>query len=650
VTGLTQLVNDAWSGLDAASQALQTISNNTANVNTAGYDVESVQQTEAPDLPGGIGTGTDVVSIQRAYDQWVFAQMVGATSTSQAAQVNQENAQNLSAIFPVASGGAGGLGAVMTSFFSAMDTVTQDPTSLSDRQNLLSEAQSLAADFNSVGSQIAANLTTINGQMTSAVAQINTLTQQIASLNQQIMAQSAAGGSGPSNQLMDSRDNVIQQLGQQLGVTVIGGPDNTVNVYTSGGAVLVDGSNSANLSATSGSYGSSSGSLSIIYQPTGQNITTSLSGGAMGGLISSQQQVTAAQNSVGGLAAALASAVNTQQSLGLNLSGALGSNLFSVGGPTVLSDQSNTGTGTLSASITSTGSFAPGNYIVTKTSSGYQATNIANGQTTSLGSGPSLSLDGMTLTVSGTVNVGDSFEVEPTASSAQTLRVATTDPSAIAAASPYVATPGSNAGNVTASAFSPTASGSLSSGTPIVPASYFGQDLTVKFTSATTYNVLSSSNTVIASGSFSSSNGAEIAIAYPSSAPAGEVAEFSLSPGTPATGDTFSLTPGGINSNGNILAMTNLASQNVLSGQTLSGAYATLVGQVGSYGQSANFAASASQGVLNQVQAVQQSISGVNLDEQAADLINYQQAYQASAQVISTAQSLFLNLIAALQA
>jgi flagellar hook-associated protein 1 FlgK len=269
---------------------------------------------------------------------------------------------------------------------------------------------------------------------------------------------------------------------------------------------------------------------------------------------------------------------------------------------------------------------------------------------TALGAGPSLSLDGMTLAVSGTINTGDSFEVEPTAAAARSLKVITTDPTAIAAGLPYVASPGSNLGNVAASAFSAAAGGSLAAGAAIVPAANFGQNLTVKFTSATTYNVLNASNAVVASGTYSSANGAEVAVAYPGSAPAGEVTVMDLSPGTPAVGDTFALTPGGINSNGNVLAMTKLAQQNLVSGQTLTSAYATLVGQVGAASQAANFTAQASQGVLSQVQSIQQSISGVNLDEQAADLVTYQQAYQAAAQVISSAQTLFQSLLSAVQA
>ncbi len=647
MAGLGQVIDTGRSGLDAATAALATVANNTANVNTPGYNVESVKQTELPGELNGPGLGTQVSSIQRAYDQFVFAQMVNATSANQAAQVAQSSAENLTAIFPVASGGAGGLGISITSFFAGMAGISQDPTSLPNRQTFLSDANALAANFNSVGNQLAANLGSLNGQLANAVAQVNTLTQQIAKLNAQIEAQTASGVT-PPNGLMDGRDALVTQLGSELGVNVVSGPDNSVGIFTTGGAMLVQGGTAANLVAASGSYGGSS--LSIIYQPTGQDITASLSGGTIGGVLGSQAQAVAAQNSVGALAVALASAVNTQQTLGLDMNGAQGGSLFSVSGSTVLAGKANTGSGTLTATITNTSAFLPGNFIVTKTAGGYQATNTGTGQVTALGGGPSFSLDGMTLAVSGTINTGDSFEVEPTVTAAQTLKVTVADPATIAAASPYVATPGSNLGNVSASAFSAAASGATPAGTVIVPASYFGQNLSVRFTSATTFNVLSAGNAVVASGSFSAANGATIAVAYPSPAPAGEVAEFSLSAGTAAAGDSFSLTPGGISSNGNVVAMTSLAGQNIVSGQSLSSAYSTLVGLVGSVGQTAKFNAEAAQGVLGQVQAVQQSISGVNLDEQAADLVTFQQAYQAAAQIIASAQALFQTLLTAVQA
>ena len=301
--------------------------------------------------------------------------------------------------------------------------------------------------------------------------------------------------------------------------------------------------------------------------------------------------------------------------------------------------------------ITEPNSFTPADFILTKTATGFSATNIATGQVTTLGSGPTLSLDGMTLMVSGTVATGDSFKLEPTAAAAQSFTVTLTDPSAVAAASPYVATSGNNAGNVQATVGTPVADTALSPGTIVVPAGDFGQQISVKFTSASRFEILPSNGAVISSGSFSASSGAEIAVAYPAPpAPTGEVVRISLSSGTAAAGDSFTLTPGGTGSNGNIVGLADLANQDLLSGQTFGNAYATLVSTVGSRGQDAQVAAQTTQAVLTRAQNNQQSISGVNLDQEAANLVSYQQAYQAAARVIATAQTLFDSLLTAVQA
>lgn len=656
MTGLTQLINIGLSGLSAATEGMQTVSNNTSNVNTPGYDVESLNQVALPGSggpPGNVGTGANVTSIARGFDQFIFNQLVQATSANQAAQTIQTNASSLASIFPIGSGGAGGLGQALDTFFAAASDVSQDPTSQPNRQTFLSDAQSLTSTFNSIGAELTSALATENGEIGGAVGQINTLTQQIASLNQSIMAQTGAGAL-PSNDLLDQRDALVQQLGQDIGLTVVQGNNNAVDLYTNSGAALVTDANSFSLQTTSGGYGD--GNITITYQPTGQDLTNSISGGTLGGLLSFRTQITNAQDTVGAVAVSLSQAVNAQQSLGLDLNGNLGQALFSVGAPVVYASQSNTGSGTLTASISNTNNFVPGDFIITKTASGFSATNMATGQNTMLGSGSSFSFDGMTVAVSGTVQVGDSFKLEPTASAAQGLSLVQTDPNAVAAASPYVATAGvlgsggsildRNGGNVQATAGSPTTSGSLPSGTVIVPSSYFGQDLSIAFTSSASFNVVSSAGSVIASGSFSGTSGAEIAIAYPSPpAAAGSVATVSLSPGTPATGDSFALTPGGIGSNGNIVALAGLETQNLLSGQTLGNTYANLVTAIGNRGQEAKVAAQASQAVLTRAQTTQQSVSGVNLDEEAANLVSYQQAYQASAEVIASAQTMFQTLI-----
>jgi flagellar hook-associated protein 1 FlgK len=646
MTGLSQLLETGWTGLAAATEALQTVSDNTANANTPGYNVESVNQTELPGIAGGPGYGTSVTSVQRAFDQFAFQQVVAAVSANQAAQVVENNGSALAALFPTASGGTGGIGAAIGNFFAAVNTLSQDPTSAPDREALLSQAQSLAGTFHSTAGQIAASLATVNSQIAAAVQQVNALTSEIAGLNQTI-AQQPPGN--PPNALLDQRDQLVQQLGQQLGVTVLPGEHGSVTVYSSGGALLVDGSNAFRLAAGAGPF--SDGSVEVTSQSSGQDLTNTLTGGTLGGLVASRGQLVDAQNSVGALAAGLAASVNTQQSLGLDANGQLGQALFSLAGPTVYPASGNSGSGTLTASITDPAQFTPGDFILTKTAAGFEATNITTAQTTALGSGPTLSLDGMTLAVSGTIATGDSFKLEPTAAAGQSLAVATSDPSAIAAAAPYVVTAASgNRGNITATVGGPAASAALPPGAVSVPATAFGQTLSVKFTSATDFTVETSSGAVLASGAVSATQGAEIAIAFPSPAPAGEVETIDLSSGTAAAGDSFTLAPGGQGSNGNIALMAGLADQTAISGQTLGNAYAALVTTLGSRGQEAQTAAAAAQGVLTQAQQTQQSVSGVNLDEEAAHLVAYQQAYQAAAQVVATAQTLFQSLLTAVQA
>jgi flagellar hook-associated protein 1 FlgK len=647
MTGLTQLLSIGESGLLVATQAMQAVANNTANVNTPGYAVESIDPAELPANATG-GSGVQVTAIKRAFNQFIYEQMVQASSASQAAQVTQASAQNLSTLFPVTSGGANGLGAALSSFFAAVNQVAQDPSSGPYRTALLTNAQSLAADFNTIGSQLTSQLRSIDAQATSSVQQINQLTQQIANLNAQITAQSAPGAH-PDPSLLNNRDDLIQRLGQQIGVTIVSGANGAVNVYTSGGAALVNGSSATQLAAGPSTFGD--GGVTVTYGPNGQDLTNAISGGTLGGLATARTQVASALDNVGAFSVALADGINTQQSLGLDLNGNLGAPIFSVGTPTVFPAQSNTGSGTLSATITNPSTFVPGDFVLLKTASGFQVANLATGQTTTLGNGPTLSLDGMTITVSGSVAVGDQFKLEPTATAAQSLAVTTTDPSAIAAAAPYVVAAGDNAGTVQATTSSPIAASTLPVGTAIVPAAQFGKNLSIAFTSATTFQVLGSGNAVVASGSFSPSDGAEIGIAYPSPpAASGMVTTISLSPGTAVTGDTFAVTTSGPGNNGNIAAMAGLSTAELLSGQSLADNYSALVTTIGINGHAAGVAAQAADAVFSQAQSAQQSISGVNLDEQAANLVNYQQAYQASATVIATVQTLFQSLLAAASA
>ncbi len=643
MSGLSQLLQTGLSGLTAATEAMETVANNTANASTPGYNVQSINQVELAGSAGSPGAGAEVTSIVRGFDQFLFRQGVAAASANAAAQVVQTQTQALAGLFPVASGGAGGLGSVLDSFFAAANQVAQDPANAANREAFLGQAQSLAAAFGSVGGSIADSIAGLDSEIGTTVQQINQLTGQIAQLNDAIAAQ-ANGVGGAPNALLDQRDALVQQLSQQIGITTAPQANGVVDVFTAGGAALVNAGTAYELAIGSGEYGD--GEKTVTYDPTGQDLTQSLSSGQIGGLLTARGQLTDAQNALGALAAGVSAAVNTQQSLGRDLNGNLGQPLLSVASPTVYAAQNNAGNGVLTASISAAALFSPGDFILTKTAGGFEAVDATTGQATALGSGPLLSYDGVAITVSGAPQIGDSFKIEPTASAAQSLAVATTDPSAIAAAAPYKATHGNNAGNVQARIGNPISIAALPSGTVLIPASAFGQQLSIQFTSSTAFNVVSSSNSIIASGTLSPTSGAEIAIAYPASGgAAGEAVPITLSLGTAVTGDSFMLTSGGSGSNDNIVALAGLANQEVLSGQTLDGFYGALVSRIGSRGQQAQLAAQTAQAIVQQTQATQQSVSGVNLDQQAANLVAYQQAYQAAAKVIATAQTLFQSLL-----
>jgi flagellar hook-associated protein 1 FlgK len=333
----------------------------------------------------------------------------------------------------------------------------------------------------------------------------------------------------PVHGRLDQREQLVQQLGQQVGVTVLPAANGTLDIYTAAGAALVNGTNSFLLSVGAGVYGD--GSPAITYAASGQDVTNSLSGGAIGGLLVSRTQVTDAENRTGAIAAELVGAANTQQSLGLDLNGELGQALFAVAAPTVYTAATNTGGGQLTAAITDPAQFSPGDFIVKKTAGGFEATNMATSETTALGSGPTLSFNGMMLTMSGTIPDGDSFKLRPTAEAAATIAVTASDPRKIAAAAPYVVTAGPadsdgnvtgpNQGTISATASGPVASGSLPGGALVLPATAFGQTLSVTFTSATDFEVRTGGGTVLASGSASSSAETQIAIPMPPPAPAG---------------------------------------------------------------------------------------------------------------------------------
>lgn len=622
---MSNLLSIGASGLNVAQVALTTVGNNISNVNTTGYSRQSVVQNESISPGGGrytIGSGVDVQSVQRAYSDFLTSALWSSNSSLQRATTYNNLTTTLNSMLSA----SGNLQSSLDSFYGAFDTVANTPGVASSRQSLLGSASSMVTTFNTLAQQFTAQQGQVNSQISTTVDSINSVSKSIADLNAKIRQ---AGNNVP-NDLLDQRDTMIQTLSGYVGVSTYGQSDGTISVYASSGQALVSGDKSFALSTGKDAYDAS---RTAVLDTTGTDITTKISGGTLGALLDYRSNVLdSVQNQLGQAAVALSTSVNTQQSKGLDLNGKQGGPMFSVPGPAVMGNTNNKGSASVSASITDVSQLTTSDYVLSYDGSNWNLATTT-GQSVAMTTNPdgTYSADGLTFSLSGSAQAGDSFKIQPTRAAANGLTLTMTDPNGIAAAAALTST----------AASANTGTGSIGAVTVDDPTNAaLLSNATLSFPTAGSYQVTDSSGNVLGSGSYApgqtiSANG------------------WSVTPsGTPAANDSYTI---GINSNGlndtsNALAMASLADKGVLNGgkQSVIDSYGTLTTNIGTVGSQAQTNLTTQTSLYNQAMSAQQSVSGVNLDEEAASLVRFQQAYQASAQVISASQTIFSSLISAI--
>ena len=633
---MADLLSTSVSGLLAFQQALDVTSNNISNSATTGYSVETANLAEQPGQftgAGYMGSGVEVQSVTRAYS----AQLTQQVRTSQSSYSSYTTlATQAQQIDNMLSDSSTGLSASLQSFVNALQSVSTSPASTAARQALLSQGQALAEQLQSYDTQIGQYGSQLESQITSNVSQINTLATNIATLNQQIAAASASGQS--PNQLLDQRGALIDQLSQYVSVQTVPQTDGSTDVYIGSGQALVSGGVAQQLATLPGAYNPTQLDVGIKSANGVTDITGELTGGELGGLLSARSQVlNPTQNALGRISVAVATLINQQQTSGMTLNGTAGQPMFSVGGVQVLPDSGNTGTAVVSATRTALGQLTTDNYELQYSGGTWQLTNASTGQSVAMhGAGTSASpfhAAGLSIVVgSGTPAANDSFLIEPTAGATAGFSMQLTDPSQVAAASLVQGSAGAaNTGTAVVSSASVTN-----------PAGYAGNTYTVTFSSPTAYTVAEQGvATPVASGTYTS--GTPITFGNQ---------QLTLT-GTPAAGDAFTVQPNNAantGDNSNVLAMIGSLSANSLDGGTasVSDAANNLVSQVGVLTQAAQNNASVQNTVNQEATTARSNATGVNLDQQAADLLRYQQAYQAMAQVISMSNQMFTSLIQAI--
>jgi flagellar hook-associated protein 1 FlgK len=622
---VSDAIGISLTALQALQQAIAVTSNNVANANTPGFDVESIDLTEAAPQSNGsvtLGAGVDVAGVTRAFSQAETNQLNTSQSALGSLNAQQNFTNQIDNLFGTT---ANGLTTALQTYFSGWSNVADDPTSTAARQALLGDAQALASSFQSSSTQLNSMNANVNTQITGDVTQINADAQSIAQLNQQIVAGTASGQT--PNTLLDQRDELVSGLSQLVGVTTTLNQDGSMNVFIGTGQPLVLENSTTTLTTVPDQFNASELQISSSAL-AGNSISSSITSGDLGGLLQARNQViNPALNQLGQIATALSQSANAQQNSGLDLNGNFGANLFSVGGPTATASSNNTDATTASVSIANLGALTPDNYILAFNKGAFTLTNTTTGDAVALtGAGTAaspLTGAGLSIVLSGTPAAGDQFLIQPTAQAASTIQVAITDPSQIAAAGAIqTSASDSNSGNAT-----------IAPGTVLDAANPdLLQTTTIQFTSPTTFSVNGAGSFTYASGANITLNGWQTQIT-----------------GTPAAGDVFTVqsNAGGTGDNSNATAGANQQSQGVLDGGSvsISGAVSGLVTAIGTQAQQVNTAQTAQTAVNSAAQSAVQSTSGVSLDDEAANLLQWQQAYQASAQVLTTAESLFTTLI-----
>lgn len=642
----------------ANQAALQTIGQNIANANTPGYSRQSVVLTTSPGQftgAGFFGRGVDVQTVVRAHNEFLTKEATSSKSTAMADSTRAEQLARMEKLFPP---GTEGLGYAASQFLNAMVDVASRPSDPSARQVALGRANELAVRFANAGQQITDLQAGIVSDLKAGVTVVNELAQQIAGINDQI-ARTRGTGHTP-NDLLDKREQLVSQLSEHVAVTTLPADDGTLGVFIGGGQRLVLGNQASTLQVTSDPYDPQRATLSLIEGGQARPLDESvLTGGSMTALLNFQNNdLQDAKNMLGQLAAAIGSRVNAQNALGLDLSNppGQGAPLFNVAAPKVMPattnqrDASGAFVSGVQASIVDASQLQASGYKLTSSAPGsYELTRLSDGLVRSVNDGDTI--DGFQISFNPAApSQGESFLIEPVGSAAVEMRRVLDNPNGIAAASPLTAsTSVNNTGTLSVdsvyavnSNYDPTkAPMTLEFGGPD-PANPANVEYTLTLADGTVLNGVWSPGQPIGN--------------QPA---AGIDLGFELrTNGVPRSGDKISLDPTVYTStnNGNAKAFLNIQTEGFVGrqlqaggaltpGSTINDAYAAAMSDIGARVQSANYLSSVSTSVASDAETNRAGEAGVNLDEEASRLMQYQQGYQAAAKVLQTAQSLFDELM-----
>lgn len=675
------LINIGLTGILGHQSALNTTGNNITNANTPGYSRQEVQfETQAGRSTGAgyIGSGVQITDVRRLANEFLTQQV-----REDSALFGEQNAMNseLSRLDNLLGGNATGLSNALNNFFSSLQNAAEDPTSLPQRQLVLSEAQQIINRFQGINSQFIQQRESIKTQMNQGVDDANALTQSIADLNRSISESPGLAQGREPNSLLDQRDEKLRQLSEIVSVRVLQTDGSQVNVSLQNGQSLVLESTASKLGTRDNSEDPNYLEFTLSSGGRTLGIDEQITGGRLGGLKRfSEEGLRPAEAELGRIAIALSDSINHQHEIGMDLEGDLGGAFFndinSVAAQRgrVVADANNSAPGNaqLAVEILDSSRLPGGSWSLRFGGDGrdFELVDRASGEVVNQGRLPDpvqseISMPGFNIRVEGgAFNAGDSFLIEPTRQAAANLNLAISREEDIAFASPVRAEAGDGNGgngkisqgkmlnvrNPLTNSLLPnfTEQGQLSPPLDIQFREDGGQ-LVFDVVDADNGNVLQAGDAAAAPpvNVFQPGISNKLFTENPSSADYYGF-QFEVS-GNPRPGDSFSIdyNANGVSDNRNAEFMAALGTKNTLNNgsQSFAEGYANLVGEIGAKTRQSQLDKDSGQTLLEQSNNQRESVSGVNLDEEAGRLIQYQAAYNASAKVMSVAQDLFNTLL-----
>jgi flagellar hook-associated protein 1 FlgK len=629
---MADILKIGLSALLANQRAIAVASNNIANVNTPGYSRQRVELSESTAERLGndfVGTGVVASLTRRITDDVIADQLRGASAGFKRTEAFVGFAETLDNLL---ADEQTGLNVTLQGFVNAVQDVADDPSSAAARQVLLSEARSLASRFDTFDQRLNEIAAETTARLTTTTTEINALGAGIAEINRQILSIGVTADRSPPSDLLDQRDRLLERLSELVKVDVADQHDGTLSVFIGSGQTLVLGPNATTLSVGPGPLDPQQQQVYLKGSSGNVNITPFLTGGELGGTLDfNREMLNPARSALGRIAVGLVTSFNTAHRNGMDLNGQLGGDFFAIAAPQIYDATTNTGTGTVAATISSVGALEPTSYRLTYNGAAYTLLRADDGSVVPMtGAGTVASpfvADGLSLVVGGAAAAGDQFLIQPLAHVPGSMRVLVSSPALVAAAAP----------TRTRADLANTGQAQISAGQVADVANpSLLNTATIQFLTASTYSINGAGSFAYTSGSDIVINGTRVQIT-----------------GSPAVGDRFVIesNAGGAGDNRNALALSGALGSAMLDGGnvTLHAAVGQLVTDVGAQTVENQNRRDAQKLLIDETRQRLDSVRGVSLDEEAADLLRFEQLYQAAAQTMAVADTLFSSLLNALR-